>query len=214
MTPIQLKKIVTNTLEEHKATNISTLDVRKITDISDYLIICSATSSRHIRALSDHVIEAVKKHNVKPIGHEGRKGEHGWALIDLGDVIIHIMVPEVREFYNLEKLWDFISDEAKAEKLSKKIAKDKKAKPAKTKKVVKTSQVSKAKKGAKTNKTTATAKKIKSKIKNTKVKPKPKQKSNAEKKYLQAKSAAKKTPKTKAKTKTKLKAKKVKSGTK
>lgn len=192
MTPIQLKKIIINILGEHKATNINAFDVREITDIADYLIICSATSSRHIKALSDHIIEQVKKHNIKPLGHEGRKGEQGWALIDLGDFIVHIMLPEIREFYNLEKLWD-VSPAAKAEKASKKAAKEKIKKAVKAKEKTKANKLKKTAKVTKINKTKANAKKIKAKIKhvkvNTKIKLKPKPKSIAAKKAIAAKNA-------------------------
>lgn len=160
MTPIQLKKIVINVLEEHKAINIDVLDVRKISDVSDYLIICSATSARHIKALSDHIIEQVKKSGVKPIGYEGRKGEHGWALLDLVDVIVHIMTSEVREFYNLEKLWStvVVAPSDKATTPNKKIVVAKKVTKASAKKIVttkKTSKTSAPKKSSASKKTTS-----------------------------------------------------------
>jgi ribosome-associated protein len=140
MNSVQLKKAIISILEEHKAANISAFDVSKITDISDYLIICSATSSRHIKALSDHVIEQVKKRGVMPIGYEGRKGEQGWALIDLGDIIIHIMIPEIREFYNLEKLWNITPNVSKVKPKKEDVMAAKKAKKTKAKKVKKTTR--------------------------------------------------------------------------
>lgn len=105
MNALELKKLVLKTLKDHKAIDIKTLDVRKLTTVTDYMIVCSGTSSRHIKALGDHVIMDAKKHGCQPFGVEGeREGE--WVLVDLIDVIVHIMLPAAREFYSLEKLWE------------------------------------------------------------------------------------------------------------
>jgi ribosome-associated protein len=88
-----------------KAVNIRALDVRGLTDIADTLIVASGTSDRHVRSIADHVIEQAKRNGFRPLGTEGeREGE--WVLVDLQDVVVHVMLPRVREFYGLERLWD------------------------------------------------------------------------------------------------------------
>lgn len=100
----QLKALVIDALEDLKAKDIICLDVGKVTSITDVMIIASATSGRQLKALADHVVEKAKEKHCQPLGVEGeRDGE--WALVDLGDVVVHIMLPEIRDFYNLEKLW-------------------------------------------------------------------------------------------------------------
>jgi ribosome-associated protein len=104
MTVKKLEKTVINSLEELKAVDIKILDVKQLTSITDIMIIASGTSARQIRSLASKVIEEVKKINVYPLGSEGEEqGE--WALIDLGDIVVHIMQPAVRDYYQLEKLW-------------------------------------------------------------------------------------------------------------
>ena len=104
-----IRQLAVNILDEHKALDISNIDVTTLTDVTDYLIICSATSTRHAKALADKLIRAMKKQGVKPLGLEGEdQGE--WILADLQDVVVHIMLPEVREFYDLEKLWSMTEE--------------------------------------------------------------------------------------------------------
>lgn len=104
MTSEKLAKLVINALEELKALDIVTLDVRRLTSITDIMIIASGRSDRQVRALAEKVIEAAKENNVIPLGIEGKQqGE--WILVDLGDVIVHIMHPSARLYYQLEKLW-------------------------------------------------------------------------------------------------------------
>lgn len=91
-------------LEDHKAKNIITLDVSKITDITDLMIICTGNSNRHVKTLAQYLVAAAKAKGLTIYGIEGEK-EGEWVLIDLVDAIIHIMLPQEREFYNLEKLW-------------------------------------------------------------------------------------------------------------
>ncbi len=100
-----LTSIVMSALEDMKAVNPTVLDVRALTDIADTLIVASGNSDRHVRSIADRVIEYSKKAGFRPMGVEGeRDGE--WVLVDLHDVIVHVMLPRVREFYRLEDLWD------------------------------------------------------------------------------------------------------------
>lgn len=97
--------VVENALDEMKAVNVKVLAVTKLTDITDTMIIASGNSDRHVRSIADRVVEHAKKAGFRPMGVEGeRDGE--WVLVDLQDVIVHIMLPKVREFYRLESLWD------------------------------------------------------------------------------------------------------------
>ncbi|MEN9916185.1 MAG: ribosomal silencing factor RsfS [Pseudomonadota bacterium] len=93
-----------NLLENHKAKNITVLDVSKITDITDLMIICTGNSNRHVKTLAQYLISTAKAKGMTIYGVEGEK-EGEWILIDLVDAIIHIMIPQEREFYKLEKLW-------------------------------------------------------------------------------------------------------------
>ena len=100
-----LQSLVLDKLADLKAQAVLALDVRKLTSIADAMIIATGTSNRHVKALADNVVEGAKEAGVPPIGVEGEKSGE-WVLVDLGDVIVHIMQPETREFYQLEKLWD------------------------------------------------------------------------------------------------------------
>ena len=101
-----LIKSCVNALEDTKAINIKTLDVTNLTDITDTMIICSGTSNRHVKSLSNNLIDAIKAKGFKPLGLEG--GDlASWVLIDLGDVVVHVMLPQTREFYDLESLWEY-----------------------------------------------------------------------------------------------------------
>lgn len=98
-------RVVEGALDEMKAVQVKVLDVRKLTDIADTLIIASGNSDRHVRSIAERVVEHAKKAGFRPMGVEGqRDGE--WVLVDLQDVIVHIMLPRVRELYRLENLWD------------------------------------------------------------------------------------------------------------
>lgn len=88
-----------------KAVNVKVLDVRSLTDVADTLVVASGTSDRHVRSIADRVIEQAKASGMRPLGTEGeREGE--WVLVDLQDIVVHVMLPRVREFYALERLWD------------------------------------------------------------------------------------------------------------
>jgi ribosome-associated protein len=91
-------------LEERQAENIMLLDVREITILADYFVICSANSERQISALSGDLSRQFKVEIGRPLNVEG-KADSGWVLVDYGDVVVHIFMPKVRRFYNLEGLW-------------------------------------------------------------------------------------------------------------
>jgi ribosome-associated protein len=99
-----IKKNVLSALEDIKAFDIVSIDIRKQKSIADYIIIASANSSRQAKALSDNIKEKMQKINIPLIGIEGGSGSE-WVLVDLGDIIIHIMTPTSRVHFNLEELW-------------------------------------------------------------------------------------------------------------
>ena len=107
----KLAECVERLLEDLKATDIVTLEVRHLTSITDYMIIASGRSARHVRALAEKVIEGLRGRGIRPFGVEGESAGE-WVLVDLQDVIVHLMLPRAREFYNLEKLWDIQSPSA------------------------------------------------------------------------------------------------------
>ena len=102
----QLSDFVVKALDDGKGQNIVKLDVRKMTSVTDFMIVAGGTSSRHVQALVEDVAVKAKEANHKPLGVEGEEGGE-WVLLDLNDVLVHVMLPKVREFYNLEKLWSF-----------------------------------------------------------------------------------------------------------
>ena len=104
MTAAALRDHVVNALEDMKGNNILTMDVAAMTSITDYMIIVSGTSNRHVKALVDQVIESAKDYGDPPLGVEGRESNE-WVLLDLGDVVVHVMQTQAREFYDLERLW-------------------------------------------------------------------------------------------------------------
>lgn len=99
---MKLEKIVISALENVKALDIVSLNVHKLTSITDVMVIATGTSDKHCRALAENVVEEAKKQGHLTIGEDY---EGGWMLIDLGEVIVHVMLRQVRDFYNLEKLW-------------------------------------------------------------------------------------------------------------
>jgi ribosome-associated protein len=103
--PKSLLQIVAGALDDTKALDILTLDVQHLTTVTDTMVIASGRSDRQVRAIASAIVEQSKKAGYRPLGVEGeRSGE--WVLVDLGGVVVHVMLPRVREFYNLEKLWD------------------------------------------------------------------------------------------------------------
>ena len=99
-----LKSIVLNALEDIKANDISVLDVRDRTSVTDFMIIACGTSTRHVKSIADNLITEVKAQGVRPYGSEGGEASD-WILVDLGDIVVHIMMPSAREFYDLERFW-------------------------------------------------------------------------------------------------------------
>lgn len=104
----ELANFVVAVLEELKAEDIRSLDVRHLTSITDTMIIASGRSDRHVRAVADALVERCKQAGRRPIGVEGQQGGE-WVLVDLGDVVVHVMLRRTREFYDIEKLWDISS---------------------------------------------------------------------------------------------------------
>ncbi len=100
-----LKQIVIDALEDLKAVDIKVIDVRHLTAVTDCMLICSGTSNRHVKALADKLIQKVKENNIQPLGTEG-ENSGDWILVDLNHIVVHIMLPQAREFYDLEKLWN------------------------------------------------------------------------------------------------------------
>ena len=100
----KLSDLVVDALEEIKGLDIIKLNVRDMTSVTDWMIVASGTSSRHVQALVDNVAEKAKAAGHRPIGFEGESGGE-WVLLDLQDALVHVMLPKIREFYNLEKLW-------------------------------------------------------------------------------------------------------------
>ncbi|KPK12537.1 MAG: hypothetical protein AMJ68_01250 [Acidithiobacillales bacterium SG8_45] len=105
MTPEEIQQRIVTALEDAKALDIRTIDVRKITDVTDYMVIASGTSSRHVKSVADNVARNLRDAGCKAIGREGEDLAE-WVLVDFGDVILHVMQPATRDLYQLEKLWE------------------------------------------------------------------------------------------------------------
>ena len=103
--PSKLRDLVSSSLDELKAVDPVTINVKKLSSFTDYMIIASGTSNRHIQSLGEKVLEDLKVKNIKPLGLEG-EGSEEWVLIDVGDVVLHLMSSNARAFYDLESLWD------------------------------------------------------------------------------------------------------------
>lgn len=106
-----MKDLVVNSLEDDKAQAITVIDLAGKSTLADYMVIASGTSARHLSAVSDHLVERLKAADAAKAVVDG-KDQGDWVLIDAGDVIVHLFRPEVREFYNLEKLWSAGSSSA------------------------------------------------------------------------------------------------------
>lgn len=100
----QLIELVETTLTDSKARDLAVLDVRGKSSVTDYMVIASGSSNRHVRSAAEAVVSAAKEAGEMPLGIEGTQvGE--WVLVDLGDVLVHVMQPDTRAFYDLERLW-------------------------------------------------------------------------------------------------------------
>lgn len=100
----ELRALVMNALEDLKAEKILELDVRDKTDVTDYIIVASGNSNRHVKSIANNVVMEAKKAGHPPIGVEG-ESDGEWVLVDLADVVVHVMLPQARDFYDLENLW-------------------------------------------------------------------------------------------------------------
>jgi ribosome-associated protein len=105
-----LTELVADALNDLKAVDVHVIDVRDKTSVTDVMVVATGTSNRHVKSLADNVVTRAKEVDVRPLGEEGHDvGE--WVLIDLGDVVVHVMQAEARNFYQLEKLWEVAPDE-------------------------------------------------------------------------------------------------------
>lgn len=109
----ELRDVVLAALEDMKAVDTVVLDVRGKTGITDVMVVASGNSSRHVKAIADRVGEDARKHNMRPLGVEGEDSAE-WVLVDLGDVVVHVMTPKMRELYRLERIWGFDESEDEA----------------------------------------------------------------------------------------------------
>lgn len=101
----QLLALAEHALAELKARDIKVLDVRQLTSVADYMVVASGTSDRHVKSIADRIVQKASAAGCPPLGVEGM-GSGEWVLVDLADVVVHIMQPKTREFYKLEGLWD------------------------------------------------------------------------------------------------------------
>jgi ribosome-associated protein len=114
MTIDEIKRLALDALDDLKAEDIAVLDVKDKTTVTDWIIIATGSSSRHVKSIANSVITAAKQANKPPLGAEGEEdGE--WVLVDLGDVIVHVMQQQVRDFYDLESLWTVDAAEQRRE---------------------------------------------------------------------------------------------------
>jgi len=109
----QLLATVREAVEELKGKDVVEIDVRGKSSVADYMVVVSGTSTRHVKSIADEVVKFAKRLDLMPLGVEGER-EAEWVLVDLGDVIVHVMLPRVREFYALERLWT-VGDQPPAE---------------------------------------------------------------------------------------------------
>jgi len=115
----RVSSLVVDALEDMKGQSIRCIGVSKLTSITDFMVIVTGTSNTHIKALADSTVKRARESDVKIIGVEGRL-QAEWVLVDLGDVVVHIMTAPVRALYNLEELWNFSLDKSAAEKAGEK----------------------------------------------------------------------------------------------
>lgn len=104
MKSAQVASLAEEALSDLKAINVVTMDVSELTDVMDYMVVASGSSSRHVKSLANNVSVELKKNGIHIIGVEGEKAGD-WVLVDLGDVVVHVMMPDARDLYDLERLW-------------------------------------------------------------------------------------------------------------
>jgi len=109
MQSAEIKDLAVAALEDLKGNQVVALDVSGLTDVMDYLVIASGTSNRHVKSLANNVLDAAKKQGLMPLGVEGQNGAE-WVLVDFGGVVVHVMLPATRDFYDLERLWSPLPD--------------------------------------------------------------------------------------------------------
>lgn len=103
----ELKSLCVSALEDMKGTDIEVLDVREMTGVTDYMVVCTGTSSRHVKSLAYNVEMEGKQAGERPLGVEG-DNTSDWVLVDFGDVVVHVMLAETRQFYDIERLWSVV----------------------------------------------------------------------------------------------------------
>lgn len=108
-----LKRLALDALEERKGVDVRVFDVRGLTSVTDWMVVASGNSDRHVKSLAENLVTRAKAAGITPLGVEGER-EGDWLLVDLCDVIVHVMRPQVRAFYNLENLWDVAEERAAA----------------------------------------------------------------------------------------------------
>ncbi|MBL0318725.1 MAG: ribosome silencing factor [Alphaproteobacteria bacterium] len=106
----EVLQTIESSLSEHKAQDIVSINLRGKTDVADAMVVASGISDRHVLALAQYVSVALKEIGITPLSIEGKESRN-WVLVDLGDVVVHLFVPEARTFYNLEKMWDVVIPE-------------------------------------------------------------------------------------------------------
>ena len=109
----KLASLAETALDDMKARDVRVIDVRKLTTVTDYMIIASGTSDRHVRSIANRLVERATEAGFKPLGTEGEDAGE-WVLVDLQDVIVHVMLGKVRDLYKLENLWDMQAPAAEA----------------------------------------------------------------------------------------------------
>ncbi|MEP5765052.1 MAG: ribosome silencing factor [Halieaceae bacterium] len=111
MESAELKQLVIDALNDLKANNVVALDVQPLTDVMDFMVIASGTSNRHVKSLADNVLVSAKQQGQRALGVEGQSGAE-WVLVDFGGVVVHVMLPATRDFYDLERLWSGVPESA------------------------------------------------------------------------------------------------------